>query len=135
MLADDVAHVLPELRAQAESLMTSTCTITAEPTEYVTDPDTGEVAETPGEVMYQGRCRIKPAAQWGRQAEAGGEQVLPTTYLISVPYAATGIERGAIVLVDTSPDPWLIGRRFEVRFSPMAGDHLTARRLLCEEPS
>lgn len=118
-----------------ESLMTSTCTIRAQEGEPTTDPDTGAVTEAPGDVLYSGKCRVKPAAQWGRMAEAGGEQVTPTTIQVSIPYEVSTVRRGSWVTVDASPDASLVGRRLEVRFTPAAGDNLTARRLLCEEPN
>jgi hypothetical protein len=122
-------------RRAAESLMTSTCTITARSGEPVTDPDTGAVSFPAGPVVYSGKCRVKPSSTWGRTAEAGGEQVAPSTFTVSVPFAVTAVDRGHVVRIDASPDGWLVGRVLEVRFAPESGDHVTARRLLCEEPS
>lgn len=112
--------------------MTSTCTIREPGGEPVTD-EHGAVTYPDGPVVYSGKCRVKPASTWGRTAEAGGEQVAPSSFVVSVPFAVSSVERGHRVTVDASPDVWLLGRRFEVRFAPEAGDHVTARRLVCEE--
>jgi hypothetical protein len=139
-LAAQAEQTATEARAAVDALMRSTCTIReAGPGEPVTDPDSGHVTYPEGPVVYQGKCKIRPAAAggYGRTAEAGGAQVAPSTFRVSIPWSAPGSERvgrGHIVTVDTSPDAWLPGRKFVVRFSPEAGDYISARRLLCEEP-
>ena len=132
MLVDDVAHALPELRAQAESLMTSTCTIRESATgEPVTGPD-GEVTFPPGAVVYSGPCRIRPVSPQGRSVEAGGGEMFAFDYLVSVPFVATGIREGMPLHIDASPDPAAVGLDLEIQ-QVARGDNITARRLACSE--
>lgn len=133
MLADAIGTALPDLRVAAESLMTSTCTIRADDGAEVTDPESGEVTRAPGTEVYSGPCRVRQPGNWGRTAEAGGEQISPNSFQVSVPFAVSTVERGHRVTVDASDDPQLVGRTFTVRFSPVMGAHITARRLICEE--
>lgn len=128
---------MPMARAYAEAGMTSTCTVTKDGDgEPVWNGETGTYVDPPRAVVYSGPCRVKPASTWGRTTNAGEVQVTPSTFGVSIPFAAAGsaaVRQGMQVQVDTSADLALIGRRFEVRFTPDMGDHITARRLLCEE--
>jgi hypothetical protein len=119
-------------RSAAESLMTSTCTISRPGGESVTDPTTGAVT-FPDAVVWSGPCRVRQPGMWGRTSEAGGEQISPTTFRITIPFAVVNVQRGDRVTITASDDPMLVGRSFEVRFTPDMGAHITARRLLCEE--
>jgi len=95
--------------------------------------ETGAVVPGAGVVVYTGKCRVRPAATWGREARVAATEVSASTFQVSVPFSVTGVQRGMSVEIEASPDPALLGRVFEVRFIPDMGDHLTARRLLCEE--
>lgn len=114
--------------------MSSTCTI-REPSsgEPVTDANTGRVTFPEGLIVYSGPCRVRPAATWGRAMEAGAAEISASAFLITVPFSTTGVRRRHLVRVDTSADPELVGRKLEIRFIPDMGDHITARRLICEE--
>lgn len=120
-------------RAAAESLMTSTCTITRLGAP-VTDPDSGKVTR-PSTPIYAGMCRVKPprSRSRGRTAHIAGVEIDPELFQVSVPFAVTGIRVNDQVFIDTSPDPDLPGRKFYVRFTPALGDAISARRLECEE--
>lgn len=126
---------MPAATAQAAAvrLMTSICTITR-PGAPTTDPDTGAVTPS-GAQVYAGKCRVRPAQAWGRQAVVAGIQVDPDTFQVSVPVSAIGIRRGDLVHIDASPDADCVGRSWYVRFTPDMGDSVSARRLLCEEQS
>lgn len=122
-------------RARAESLMTSTCTIRELSTGSTMDPATGEVAATPGAVVYSGPCKVRPASGPGgnstRQATPGVE-VFTFDYLISVPFTATGVQERHRVHIDACPDPSLVGIDVEVQHVDR-GETITARRLQCRE--
>lgn len=135
MLSDVIAGELPNLRAEAEAMMTSTCTIRVPGTEDTTDDDTGEVTRTPGATVYSGRCRIRPASGPGgdsAEREAGGAQLFVYDYLISVPFVVATVRERHRVTIDSSPDASLVGAEVEVQQIDR-GDHLTARRLRCNE--
>lgn len=115
--------------------MTSTCTIRAKSTGRTTDPDTGAVVPTPGAVVYSGRCRFRPATGPGGDSstrDVGGVEVFSFDYLVSVPFSVSGAREGQRVTCDSSPDPALVGVEVEVQHVDR-GEHITARRLQCNE--
>lgn len=120
-------------RLRAESLMTSTCTIRGRSSGSSMDPDTGGIVPTPGAIVYAGKCRVRPGAlQASSTAQAGGAEVFRFGYLVSIPFGATDVPVGAQVTIDASADPTLVGVTVTV-VKADRGDHITARRLYCEE--
>ena len=129
----DLNSAMAMARSHAESLMTSTCTIREKSTgEPVTDPETGAVTFSPGEVVYSGPCRVRPAGTQGSTAEAGGAELFTFDYLVSVPFAVTGVREGMPCKINASPDPALVDATVEIR-KVDRGEHITARRLSCNE--
>lgn len=125
-----------QARAAAEKRMSSTCTI-REPgsSEPVTDPNTGRVTFPEGAVVYSGPCRVRPTNVAGAQAvavNAGGAEVFRFGYLVSVPFSVAGVKEGYQLTIDSSPDVDLVGRTIEVQ-GVDRGEHISARRLSCEE--
>jgi hypothetical protein len=121
-------------RLAAEREMTSACTIAPRGTTPTTDPDTGEVTFPAGTPVYSGKCRVRPAGTQGSTLEAGGAEVFAFDYLVSVPFSVTGVQEGHRVTVTASPDPALVGVTVEVQ-KVDRGEHITARRLSCNEVS
>jgi hypothetical protein len=70
----------------------------------------------------------------GINARGGGAQVFAFDYLVSVPFAVTDVQEGHRVTVTASPDPALVGVTVEVQ-KVDRGEHITARRLSCNEVS
>lgn len=123
-------------RRLIESLMTSTCTIRARSTGTTTDPDTGEVVAALGEVIYAGKCRVRPQASRGAgDFGTPGAEAFRVDHVVSVPFSATGIRAGHRVTIDSSPDADLVGLEVEVQPVRFGGDHISARRLACQEVS
>lgn len=112
--------------------MSSACSIAPAGVEPVTDPETGEVTFPAGEAVYVGKCRVRPVAAVGGDTDAGGAELARLDYLISVPFSVTGVKEGHRVTITASPDVSLVGAVVEVRRVDR-GDHITARRLQCEE--
>jgi hypothetical protein len=96
---------LSTARQRAESLMSSICTIRSRATGSTTDPDTGEVTDTPGGVVYSGICRVRPAGPEAQHTDAGGAEMFQFDYLVSVPFAVTGVAEGHRLQVTASADP------------------------------
>jgi hypothetical protein len=118
-----------------ESLMTSTCTIRARSTgDGTTDPDTGAYTPTAGATVYAGPCRVRPAGREAATSNAGGAEVFVFDYLVSIPFAETGVTEGHRLTITDSLDPALIGVQLEVQ-KVDRGEHITARRLACTEVS
>ena len=114
--------------------MTSTCTIRGKSSGVpVTDSVTGAVTFPAGEVVYSGQCRVRPmTSRGGGTVEAGGAELFTFDYLVSVPFAVTGVREGMPVTIDSSPDPDLVGIVVEIR-KVDRGETITARRLSCNE--
>lgn len=134
MLGYTIGEALPDLRAEAESRMTSTCTIRERSTGTTTNPDTGAVVDVPGAVVYAGVCRLRPATLQAQSREIGGGEVFVSDVMLSVPVSVTGIGKGMAVTVDSSPDDALVGMRLEIQ-DVSRGDALTTRRVWCLEVS
>ncbi|WP_157779116.1 DUF6093 family protein [Micromonospora sp. WMMA2032] len=131
-----LAGVLARGRAAAEALMTDECVVEAV-TGSTTDPESGEVVETVGEV-YAGRCRVQQGASRGgvsaAAVEVGEADLLMLQWILQLPLlASVGVRAGHRVrIVECRSDPDLEGRAFHVR-SEFAKSHATARRLGIEE--
>jgi hypothetical protein len=132
VIGEDLAAALPELRAQAESLMVDTCTVT-----YIDgttwDEDAG--ASVPNVVtVYSGKCRVqRSGAMSPREASTGtGYEVGIDAIVAQLPLSATGLKRGHTLTVNTSQDPDLVGVKATVQ-SNLAKTHATKRTLVCEE--
>lgn len=98
----------------------------------VTNPDTG-LDEYPVTVLYTGAARVRPNYA-NRPATAGDSFITVIGYLVSVPLSVTNVRAGDVVTVTSSADGFLTDRTLKVR-SIVAGTHVTARRLDCEEAS
>ena len=114
--------------------MDSACSIAPPGVEPVTDPDTGEVTFPLGVTVYAGPCRVRPGGTRGSTLEVGGAELFTFDYLVSIPFAETGVREGHEVVFTASSDPALVGIVVEVQ-KVERGDHITARRLLCREVS
>ena len=136
MLGHDIAAALPELRAQAESLMTDACTITRAGSGGSTiDEATGAVVPPTGTTVYDGPCRVqRPGTQTAPRADSGGYEVGVDTIFAQLPIAATGIRRGDTFTVTAASDPDLLGVDARVEAN-LAKTHATKRTLICEEAS
>jgi len=115
--------------------MTATCRITEKgDVGNTTDSDSGEVTTPAGATIYEGKCRVRPTATQSQDVESGGAELARFDYVISVPFSVATVREGHRVLVLSSPDPALVGTLVEVRMVDR-GDHISARRLSCEEVS
>lgn len=127
MIGDDIAADLPELRAQAESLMTATGQIGA--VTEVFDWATNKTIETFAE-HYGGKMRVW-RGKASAVAESGGQLVTTNPLLCSVPWDTAGIEVGMVVRVTEvgeDGDPDLIGLHLPV--GDVSRHQQSVRRLL-----
>jgi len=119
-------------RRGAEALMVDACTITRGTSSQTFDPATGEYVTTPGETVYTGPCRVRPAGTSDRVVDAGGQAVSLFPFVASVPITAVRFAVDDLVTVTASAlDPALVGTVLRVA-QVAAGTHLTARRLGAE---
>lgn len=124
MIGDSLAASLPELRAQAESLMTATGQIGA--LEEVFVPAENAMIETLLPI-YDGKMRVWHGKS-SSVAEAGGQLVTTNPLLCSVPWDTTGIEVGMVVRVTASHDPDLVG--LDLPVADVSRHEQSVRRLL-----
>ena len=133
MLGHDVAAALPALRAQAESLMVDSCTITA-PAASTWDEDAG--AHVPGvpTVVYSGPCRVQIPQSVPGAPVAGEAEWSTAAVVVSIPVVGSEPVRvGATVTITAAEhDSALVGAEYTVVGIPLAKTHATARRLRCE---
>lgn len=141
MIHDDIARVLPELQAHAESMMVDTCTISrrvldenGEPVR-VMDPET-LAYEDSWETVYEGKARVQRASTSSdHPASAGDFQYGIEPVELQLPISAAGVRRGDRVTVTSSTfDPDLLGVVATVRVN-LTKTHSTKRTLICEEVS
>ena len=131
MLGHDVAATLPELRAQAESLMVDACVIDRQSGETL-NVTTGQMTPTYAPV-YSGRCRVQAPGTQGGNPNAGEHQFTVLGHVVQLPIDATVYAVGDRVRITAaSLDPALVGRVFTVT-SLMHKSHPTSRRLVCDE--
>jgi hypothetical protein len=119
-------------RLAALELMTDACIITRGVGAQTYDDATDTYVTLPGEVLYAGRCRVKPRDNTGRDVEAGEQSVALFRYVVSVPISAIEFDVNDVVKVTASVlDPALDGLELRVT-QPTLGSQITARRLGCE---
>lgn len=120
-------------RQMIEAQMSSTCRINAKGDGgNTTDPETGEVTTPAGELIYEGKCRVRPAGTQSQDVESGGMELASFDYLVTIPFSVSAVLEGHRVTITGSPDPALVGTLVEVR-KVDRGEHISARRLSCEE--
>lgn len=133
VIVDDITPVLPDMRAEAESLMVDACTVT---TSGVPVWDDGLGAYVPGAPVgvYAGRCRVQVPASAPGAPVAGEAEWATMAVVVSIPVAGTGsVDKGATVKVTAcTHDAALVSREFTVVGLPLRKTFATARRLQCE---
>ena len=136
MLLHDISAALPELRQQAESLMTDTCVVRrvdpdAEP---VQDPDTGTEAPAYAD-QFTSKCKVQHRTLVVRDEEAGGRTASTVRLELHLPVGAPAVQTGdvaEITAVGALSDMHLLGRKFTIA-APVAKSFATARRYEVEE--
>jgi len=134
-LGADIAGALPELRAQAESMMTDAVRIEGLTGDVVRDPVTLE--DTPEwATVHEGPARIQRTAQVSPSEQVAGEVEFGiNAVIVQMPLAAVGIKKGHRVTVTAlgpQSDPDLLGLTATVQAN-LTKTHPTKRTLVCEE--
>jgi hypothetical protein len=132
MLGDAIAAALPEMRAEAESLMVDSCTITRGGSATTIDEDTGVVGSGSATTVYFGKCRLQTRNVQPNTTAAGETEYSLLAYVLQVPMSVVGVAIGDVVTVTGTLDDDLDARRFTVT-GVVHKTHLTARRLALEE--
>jgi hypothetical protein len=126
-LGAELTAQLLESRADAESLMLDTCTIGDLGTPD-TDPDTGEVTVPMEDVVYEGRCKVKPPQRANQPTDVGEGTVTVTPGEVHIPAGGPELKVGQVVDMTASQlSPTLVGDRYRI-IGPFDGTFITARR-------
>ena len=136
-LGDDLAAVLPELRAQAESMMRDTIRVERDNGGFTRDPVTLE--DTPTfDTIYDGSGRVQRSGQLSPHETVAGEVEFGVNALmVQLPLSALGIRKGdrvTVTAVGPVSDPDLLGLKATVQAN-LVKSHATKRTLVCEEVS
>lgn len=136
-LGDDLAAVLPELRANAESMMRDTVKVERATGAVTPDPDTLEEVPVYATV-HEGNARVQRSGQVAPSETVAGEVEFGIgTPLVQLPLSVTGVKRGdrvTVTAVDAKSDPDLLGLVATV-MANLTKSHPTKRTLVCEEVS
>ena len=125
MLGDDVAGVLPELRAHALSRMTSTARV--ERILGVTaNPMTGADVVTAETVHAALACRVKASVAI-QPRDVSGVDIPERPDQLHFPWNTPGLNVGQRVTVTASQNPLLVGKVYRL-VRPHLGDDTTAQR-------
>lgn len=135
VISDDIVQALPEMRAQAESLMCDTVRIELRG-EVSVDPVTLQDIPVSWNVLYEGKARIQRRVSESRTAVAGDLTVAVDAIEVQLPWTAPNIPRRAEVeVLAVSPlSSAEVGMRLWVR-EDESKTHATKRTLACEAVS
>ena len=135
MIGDDLAAALPELRAQAESMMRDTVLVERANGGFTRDPVTLEDAPT-FDAVYSGPGRVQRSGQLSPHETVAGEVEFGVNALmVQLPLSAAGIRKGdrvTVTSVGPASDPDLLDLKATVQAN-LAKSHATKRTLVCEE--
>lgn len=133
-LRSDITAALPGLRAHAESLMVSTCTITRGGTD-VWNEETGAYDST-AETVYTGPCRVRFPSTVVRETDAQNQFAVEQEPVLSLPVVGSELVTvDDVVTITANPfDTAMVGLTLRI-----AGVHTqtqaTARRFPVEVTS
>ena len=121
MIGDVIAEALPELRAQAESLMAATAVVTRDEEPHWDEATEAMVGGTV--TVYDGPARLIRASA-GKAVDAAGEDVQATPYVVAVPHDVQGIADGDRLTIGD------LDLRVE---TTLTGTHAVELRVACTE--
>jgi len=125
-------HLTRRGRAAAERLMVDACEIREPATVGEMDPATGLRPETPGALMYSGKCKVQTFEAHESTPESGEHVFTVQRTQVHLP-ATVEVAVDQIITVTASVlDPNLVGRRFRVA-AFLHKSFATANRVQVEE--
>lgn len=131
---DAISAELPYLRAEAESLMTDTCTVRRDTGDTAQNPGTGTVEPVYTD-LFSSPCKVQARSLVALDAEVGGRTATTVRLELHLPVASAAVKTGdvaEITAVGALSDSTLVGREFMIT-APVAKSFATARRYEVEE--
>ena len=135
MLGDEVAAALPDMRAAAESLMTSTwrierqVVIDGKPAAEVINHKSVPIRE----VAYKGKAKLQTYEGHEVALPAGGATVVQQRMSLHLPVHAFRPLPGDVATCLASSDPLMVGKRVRVVQAAPFKEHATAYRVFVDE--
>jgi hypothetical protein len=125
-----ITEALPDLRAQALSLMVDTGRI-SRATGSVFDIDTGVVTPGAFTTIHEGPCRLRMPTAVETERLFGDTQVTVTRFVAVFPHDVYGVVVDDIVTITVTDDEDAADRQFKVSAGP-AGTDLVSKSFGCE---
>ena len=130
-IGDDIAAALPGLRAEAESRMTETVTVGL--FRDKTDETTGDPIRVLIVERYSGPARIRWTGRGVTNAPGPSMPVTVQEPVLSIPHGSPRLfDRDEVLIVSSTTDPILPGRRLAIQGDAIAGQTTAARYPLTE---
>jgi len=130
MLGDAIAWALPDLRANAESTMTATATVTRSGG-LVFNPATGLSEETFTTIVADSPARLRQPTAVEATVAFGEQDVTRVRFIVDFPWTVTDVEIDDVVTFTDSDDPEMIGATVKVVGLSMR-NHQVTRSYGCE---
>lgn len=131
MIADDIAKALPEMQAQAESMMITPCRI-IRPTGVTAHPVTGADIPT-STTVFVGGCKVQTSQPQPRLGESAAAAVTTQSLQVHVPVSSGPYRTNDVVEILDAPDGQVV-RTLRIE-APHWKSWQTAQRLPVEEVS
>lgn len=119
-------------RRRAESLMVDACEIRTKPTVGELDPETGARPETPGTVLYTGKCKVQTYEAHEQTPQSGQHVYTVQRYYVHIPAAEDVPVDARVTITASELDPNLVGKTYRVA-GGLHKSFSTANRLLVDE--
>lgn len=130
-LGFELAAALPGLRSQAVSRMTET--VTAGTFTDGVDPATGAPIRVPADERYAGIGRVRYPTSTVSDRDGTGQVVQSQDLILSIPTGSARLFEGdEVLVVSSSADDLLVGRRYQIAGSAQAGQTTAHRYPLTE---
>lgn len=125
-------HLTKRGRLAAERLMVDQCEVRAPATVGAMDPNTGLRPETPGAVVYTGKCKVQTFEAHESTPESGDHLYTVQRTQVHLPATVEVAVDQIITITASVLDPNLVGRRFRVA-AYLHKSFATANRVQVEE--
>lgn len=123
----DIAAALPEMQAEAESMMLDTIRVDQMGDTPVFDPATSASTVPVISTPYQGKARVKVADRQALDMVNADARTTVQRYTVWVPVEVTGLRPGLVVTVVESGDLDMVGRTLLIN-AAQGGTFVTARK-------
>lgn len=130
MIGDEVAAALPQLQAQAESLMTDHLLVQVLGKAQF-DPASGGSSRPVLSIPYDGPGRVRVERQEAVQ-DVADDSVTVQRFLVSVPVDVTTVRKGHQVTVAASRDAGMVGQVLYIK-AVQGGSQVVQRRFVATD--